>query len=1072
MTTFDEKLVSVLGKKSADALEAGLGLSTVGELLRHYPRRYDERGKLTEIAGLELGEHVTVQARVKSARQRRMKSRSGELLEAVITDGTSDLHLVFFGRGSRKVERELLPGREAMFAGKVGMFNGKLQLAHPDYQVLDGEDAAAADFAGAMIPVYPAAQGIQSWNVSNCVEQVLAVWDGVADDPLPASLRAERGLVGLEKALRDIHRPDGWAAITVAQQRLKWDEAMAVQLTLAQRRRSATARPAPACPPRPGLVRDAFEARLPFELTAGQREVGERIAQDLCGEHPMNRLLQGEVGSGKAQPLDAKVLTPAGFRLMGDIRSGDEVIAADGEVTVVTGVFPQGEREVYRVVLSDGTSVESDLEHLWAVNTTVRRNRGNPLKVLTLREIRDDLTTANGSSKWHLPTITAPEIDCHEERPVDPYLLGLLLGGGSLVNGRVVFTSADAELIAGLVEVLPDGCELTKRSGSRAYDWYVVGRERGRNPLLAALREIGVYGHRSHTKRVPECYLVAPVKDRHALLQGLLDTDGTLDGKRGSNVSFVSASATLAEQVGWLAESLGGTGRVRPITKMGNTYHLVSLRLPNDFLPFRLARKADLVQVRTKYAKPVRAIRRVEHVGRKPVQCISIAHPDQLYVTDHFIVTHNTIVALRAMLQVVDAGRQAAMLAPTEVLAAQHARSLRELLGDLGQAGELGGAEHATRVTLLTGSMATAARKRALLEIVSGEAGIVVGTHALIQDKVEFADLGLVVVDEQHRFGVEQRAALSGRAGGSTPHVLVMTATPIPRTVAMTVYGDLEVSALRELPQGRSPISTSVVPVASKPGWLDRAWQRIREEVGKGHQVYVVCPRIGDGAAEDDGETPPKESAKDDGSDRRPPLAVVDVANRLAEGPLRGLRIDILHGRMPPEDKDAVMRAFAANEVQVLVATTVVEVGVNVPNATVMVIMDADRFGVSQLHQLRGRVGRGSAAGLCLLVTEMPDGTATMERLRAVESTLDGFELAQLDLELRREGDILGAAQSGKRSGLKMLSLLRDEDVIAEARVVAQEIVEADPELTANPGLAGLVAGLLDDERAEYLEKA
>ncbi|MFD0205022.1 MULTISPECIES: ATP-dependent DNA helicase RecG [Saccharothrix] len=727
MTTFDEKLVSVLGKKSADALEAGLGLTTVGELLRHYPRRYDERGKLTEIAGLELGEHVTVQARVKSARQRRMKSRSGELLEAVITDGTSDLHLVFFGRGSRKVERELLPGREAMFAGKVGMFNGKLQLAHPDYQVLDGEGVAAADFAGALIPVYPAAQGIQSWNVSNCVEQVLAVWDGVTEDPLPESLRAERGLIGLEQALRHIHRPDGWAAITIAQQRLKWDEALAVQLALAQRRRSATARPAPACPPRPGLVREAFDARLPFELTAGQREVGEHIAHDLSGEHPMNRLLQGEVGSGK------------------------------------------------------------------------------------------------------------------------------------------------------------------------------------------------------------------------------------------------------------------------------------------------------------------------------------------------------TIVALRAMLQVVDAGRQAAMLAPTEVLAAQHARSLRESLGDLGQAGELGGAEHATRVTLLTGSMPAAARKRALLEIVSGEAGIVVGTHALIQDKVEFADLGLVVVDEQHRFGVEQRAALSGRAGGSTPHVLVMTATPIPRTVAMTVYGDLEVSALRELPQGRSPISTSVVPVASKPGWLDRAWRRIHEEVGKGHQVYVVCPRIGDGAAEDDAETPPKEDA---GSDRRPPLAVVDVANKLAEGPLRGLRIDILHGRMAPDDKDAVMRAFAANEVQVLVATTVVEVGVNVPNATVMVIMDADRFGVSQLHQLRGRVGRGSAPGLCLLVTEMPDGTSTMERLRAVESTLDGFELAQLDLELRREGDILGAAQSGKRSGLKMLSLLRDEDVIAEARVVAQEVVEADPELTANPGLAGLVAGLLDDERAEYLEKA
>jgi len=950
MTTFDEKLVSVLGKKSADALAGGLGLTTVGELLRHYPRRYDERGKLTEIKGLELGEHATVQARVKSARQRRMKSRSGELLEAVITDGSSDLHLVFFGRGSRKVERELLPGREAMFAGKVGMFNGKLQLAHPDYQVLDDVDpGSAAKFAGAFIPVYPAAQGIQSWNVSNCVEQVLAVWDGVAEDPLPADLRAERGLVPLEKALRDIHRPDGWAAIAVAQQRLKWDEAMAVQLALAQRRRSATARPAPACPPRAGLVGDAFDARLPFRLTDGQREVGERIARDLSGEHPMNRLLQGEVGSGKAQPLDALVLTPGGFVPMGEIQPGDEVISADGSPTPVTGVYPQGEREVFRVVLSDGKSVECDLEHLWAT-------RGG--EVVTLREIREDLLGGGDPARWRLPLVVAPDLDC-----VD----------------------------------------------------------------------------------------LAPVKERHELLQGLLTTGGSCDG---ADAVFRTESAHLAEYVSELAESLGGTGVVR----LGYEQHEVLVRLPEGFPPFRDALDRT--------APPARYVERVEFVGVKPVQCISVAHPSHLYVTDHFIVTHNTMVALRAMLQVVDAGRQAAMLAPTEVLAAQHARSLRELLGDLGRAGELGAAEHATRVTLLTGSMPAAQRKKALLEIVTGEAGIVVGTHALIQDRVEFADLGLVVVDEQHRFGVEQRAALSGRSGGSTPHVLVMTATPIPRTVAMTVYGDLEVSALRELPQGRSPISTSVVPMAEKPAWLDRAWQRIREEVGKGHQVYVVCPRIGDG--EEEGAEPPKEDA----SDRRPPLAVVDVAQRLAQGPLKGLRVDVLHGRMPPEDKDAVMRAFAANEVQVLVATTVVEVGVNVPNATVMVIMDADRFGVSQLHQLRGRVGRGSAPGLCLLVTEVPEGTSTMGRLRAVESTLDGFELAQLDLELRREGDILGAAQSGKRSGLKMLSLLRDEDVITEARLVATRVVDADPELTAHPGLAGLVAGLLDEERAEYLEKA
>jgi ATP-dependent DNA helicase RecG len=293
-----------------------------------------------------------------------------------------------------------------------------------------------------------------------------------------------------------------------------------------------------------------------------------------------------------------------------------------------------------------------------------------------------------------------------------------------------------------------------------------------------------------------------------------------------------------------------------------------------------------------------------------------------------------------------------------------------------------------------------------------------------------------------------------------------MTATPIPRTVAMTVYGDLETSALRELPAGRSPISTNVVPVSEKPAWLDRVWQRVREEVGKGHQAYVVCPRIGDDASAEDA------SGGDEGSDRRPPLSVVDVATELADGALSGLRFGILHGRLAPDEKDRVMRAFAAAELDVLVATTVIEVGVNVPNATAMVIMDADRFGVSQLHQLRGRVGRGSAPGLCLLVTEMPGGTATRDRLAAVASTLDGFELARLDLEMRREGDILGSSQSGSRSGLKMLSLLQDEGVIADARIVAQALIAEDPALGHYPGLATMVGQLVADDRAEYLEKS
>jgi ATP-dependent DNA helicase RecG len=717
MISFDDKLQPLLGKKTADALETGLGLTTVGDLLRHYPRRYDERGKLTDIRSLEIDEHVTVQAEVRKCQKRQMKARRGQMTEAVITDGTSELHLVFFGKPAFVAEQELLPGTRALFAGKVGRYRQNLQLVHPAFEVLTAEQDGSS-FLQAFLPVYPASQHINTWNIANCVKQLLEIWDGVPEDPLPEDFRLEQGLIGLEDALRSIHRPDSWAQISVAQLRLKWDEALAVQLALAQRRKASTARPAPACARRSGGILDAFDARLPFTLTAGQVEVGSQVASDLESTVPMNRLLQGEVGSGK------------------------------------------------------------------------------------------------------------------------------------------------------------------------------------------------------------------------------------------------------------------------------------------------------------------------------------------------------TMVALRAMLQAVDAGRQSAMLAPTEVLAAQHARSLTEMLGDLAQAGQLGGAEDATRVTLLTGSMNTAQRRQALLDIVTGEAGIVVGTHAIIQEKVEFHSLGLVVVDEQHRFGVEQRAALSARGERENPHVLVMTATPIPRTVAMTVYGDLEVSALRELPGGRSPIKTSVVPVREKPAWLDRAFARVREEVAKGHQAYFVCPRIGD-----------EEPAKSDDEDKRPALSVIDVATMLAQGPLRSLRIEILHGRMPPDEKDAVMRAFSANEVHVLVATTVIEVGVNVPNATVMAIMDADRFGVSQLHQLRGRVGRGSAPGLCLLVTEMPEMTATMERLRAVESTLDGFELAQLDLELRREGDILGAAQSGRRSGLKMLSLLRDEDIIADARTAAQQVVDADPDLAEHPGLAGMVATLLTEERADFLEK-
>ena len=726
--TLETPLARVLGPKTATGMAEQLGLHTVRHLLRHYPRRYARRGEMARLDDLQPGDRVTVLAQVRTVSTRPMRQRRGTITEVTVGDGAGTMTLVFF---SHKHAR-LAPGVWGMFAGTVGRYQGKLQFTHPDMQVLsgDGDD----DWARELVPIYPASKDVSSWVIQKSVKLLLGGAGNLADlvtDPLPEEIRTRHGLLSLPAALLDIHRPTTSQDVQRAEHRLKWDEALTLQLTLAARRRAAALEPGTARPRRPGGLLDAVDAALPFALTEGQRAVGEELAAELDRDRPMHRLLQGEVGSGK------------------------------------------------------------------------------------------------------------------------------------------------------------------------------------------------------------------------------------------------------------------------------------------------------------------------------------------------------TVVALRAMAQVVDAGGQAALLAPTEVLAAQHARGIRALLGPLGRAGELDGDPAGTRVTLLTGSLKAAARREARAEVSEGRAGIVVGTHALLQEGVDFADLGLVVVDEQHRFGVEQRDALRAK-GSRPPHVLVMTATPIPRTVAMTVYGDLEISTLRQLPSGRGGVSSSVVPVAEKPGWIDRAWERLREEIAAGRQAYVVCPRIGDVAGPDDvPEDAEGAPAGEEGrGDRRPPLAVLDVAEALRAGPLAGLRLDILHGRMTPDEKDAVMRAFAAGESDVLVATTVVEVGVDVPNATVMVVMDADRFGVSQLHQLRGRVARGAHAGLCLLVTDVPSSSPTGQRLAAVASTSDGFELARLDLETRREGDVLGAAQSGRRSGIKLLSLLEDEDLIAQARAEAHALLETERGLADHPGLAAEVAALASDERAEWLEKA
>ncbi|WP_066587515.1 ATP-dependent DNA helicase RecG [Cellulomonas timonensis] len=751
----DEPLARVLGERSAAPL-AKLGLRTTGDLLRHYPRRYSEPGTLTDLASLAIGEHVTVMAQVQQATVREMRSRGGAMLQAVVTDGSRNLHLTFFAkrRGALRVhEQRLLPGRTGMFTGVVSDYRGQRQLTHPDYQLVgvDADDEAAALVeASRPIPIYPASASAPTWRVQRCVRTVLdPLTDADLPDPLPEQVRARRGLAGLREALGLVHEPyddDQWRR---GLDRLRFEEAFVLQAELARRRARTAQQEAVARPRVSGRLLDLFDERLPFTLTAGQREVGSVLAEELAGAHPMQRLLQGEVGSGK------------------------------------------------------------------------------------------------------------------------------------------------------------------------------------------------------------------------------------------------------------------------------------------------------------------------------------------------------TVVALRAMLQVVDAGGQAALLAPTEVLAAQHVRTLRALLGDLAEGGFLGGTDVSTRVALLTGSQGAAARRENLLDAASGRAGIVVGTHALLTDTVQFADLGLVVVDEQHRFGVEQRDLLRAKAA-QTPHLLVMTATPIPRTVAMTVFGDLETSTLREIPAGRSGVTTHVVP-ADNAAWVERAWQRVREEVDRGGRAYVVCPRIDpddvrgarrggddDGAdllAEDldagVGIGDPADGPGAGGLPARQLRSVVEVAAELRARPaLAGVPVGELHGRMGPDEKERALADFTAGRVPVLVSTTVIEVGVDVPEATVMVVLDADRFGISQLHQLRGRIGRGSAPGLCLLVASAPDGTPAATRLATLAATSDGFELAAVDLGLRREGDVLGAAQSGAASSLRLLRVTRDAQVIADARADARELVDADPELTGWPALRAAIDQQLAGEREEFLDRA
>jgi len=725
LLNLDSSLRKVLSAPAALALAKAFGFTTVGDLLSHYPRRYARRGELTTLGELPIDEDATVLAEVLSVKTRYLPAKPGRkklhMTDVIISDGRGMLSLTFFNQPW--LSNTMRPGVRAMFSGKVTVFNKNRQLTHPAYQILPGSDdpmdasispedaAEALLWADRPIPIYPATADVTSWTLAEQVKKVLAVL-GPIDDPIPETLRRERGLMDHREALILIHKPTTDEEWDRARDTLRFTEAFVLQCVLVQQHTEHRALRTTARLPIPGGYLERFDAALPFALTVDQEITGAEIQRDIGLTAPMNRLVQGEVGSGK------------------------------------------------------------------------------------------------------------------------------------------------------------------------------------------------------------------------------------------------------------------------------------------------------------------------------------------------------TVVALRAMLAVADSGGQAALLAPTEVLAGQHLRSITRILGpDL--AAEL-------MPTLITGQLPVAQKRKALLRTVSGQARIVIGTHALLSDSVGFFDLGLVVIDEQHRFGVEQREALRQKAE-LPPHVLVLTATPIPRTIAMTVFGDLDVSTIATLPTGRPGIESFVVPLDEKPAWVMRVWQRMSEELEKGRQCFVVCPAI----------TPKKlEQGAEIDFDATPMTTVEELLAELRRHPLlKDARIEPLHGAMSAEEKDSTMQAFAAGDIKVLVATTVIEVGVDVPNASAMVVMDAHRFGVSQLHQLRGRVGRGGVPGLCLLVTMAPLGTPARERIEAVSKTLDGFALAQVDLEQRQEGDVLGRFQSGGRSSLRLLRVATDGEIITAARTAARQLIGGDPEIRTIPALRAAVRARLDDSERASLSK-
>lgn len=826
-----------------------------------------------------------------------------------------------------------------------------------------------------MLPIYPQKSENKSWALKNAQEELLnkTVW---IEDPVPTRVLTKYNLVSRTEAYKKIHFPNSRNDVEDARRRIAFDEYIRLQVYI--KRLKAENNALPSSSKKLLNWAEQFRNSLPFDFTGAQERVIKEIEQDLASNEPMYRLLQGDVGSGKAQPLYSKVLTPKGFTTMGEILPGDEVLTPNGKIEKVVSIFPQGKRPVYELTFRDNSKVRADINHLWEVTQGLSRTNSGRIRnprVVNTQFLIDNLKRKGGktagAAQWFINyPDNVSNFGGTWESSIAPYTLGAILGDGNITSDNGVRFHASEHLVK-------------------------------------ELSRLGLQGKDSWAKFIPQELLNSDKESRLRLLQGLLDTDGYSPKATYKTLSFTSVSKELADNVAYLVRSLSGKASVlKKQHKSGLSWEVVGW-LPDEYAPFTLENKLE--RYNSQISRPLqqaKAIVNIEYIGEEETKCILITGEEHLYITDDFTITHNTEISSVATLTAVESGYQVALLAPTDILANQLYERLEKTFRKAGVG------EKNLRIELFTGKILGKKRKLLLEELKEGKIQVIVGTHALVSKGVEFENLGLAVIDEMHKFGSEQRTKLrKTNTDGTIPDLLMMSATPIPRTVSQVMYGNLDVSIVDELPAERIPIVTEWHETP------DLAWVKIREEVEKGYQSYVVASLV-----EDSDKIENVESA-------------VATYHELQNSVFPDFKIGLLHGKLSKEEKEEVIGEFYKGTIQVLVATSVVEVGVNVPNATVMTILNANRFGIASLHQIRGRVGRGALESYCYLV-----GQATVpeaeERLNALVASNDGFWLAEKDLEIRGEGTLFSTIQSGD-SDLYVGNLKEHKDLLEVAKKAA-----------------------------------